>query len=92
MEEIKLDKSSYDMFIFKGDLAIECYFDIDNNKDKYIGLYKQFCKDINKYLKLTVKDEKSKEKKVNEIKSIIITLGKENFSVYEDEYIEYIGN
>ena len=34
MEEIKLDKRCYDMFIFRGVLALECYFDIDNNKGK----------------------------------------------------------
>ena len=90
MEEIKIDKNCYGMFVFRGDLAPESYFDIDNNKNKYIELYKQFCKNINKYHKLTVKDEKSKEKIVEEIKAIIITLGKENFSVYEDGYIEYI--
>ena len=91
MKEIKIDKSYYGVFIFRGDLAIECYFDIDNNKDKYIELYKQFCKDINKYRKLTIKDEESTEKIVNEIKSIVTTLGKENFKVYEDRYIEYTG-
>ena len=56
----------------------------------YIELYKRFCKDINEYCKLTVKDEESKEKIVEELKSIIITLGKENFFVYEDGCIEYI--
>lgn len=91
-DEIKLDKSSYGMFIFRGDLALECYFDIDNNKDKYIELYNKFCNDINKYRKLTVKDEDSVEKMVEELKSIIITLGKENFSIDEDGYIEYIGD
>ena len=29
---------------------------------------------------------------VEELKSIIITLGKENFSIDEDGYIEYIGD
>lgn len=38
---------------------------------------------------LSIKDEKSKENIVQEIKSIILKIGKENFIIYEDGDVEY---
>lgn len=90
-DEIKLDKNCYDKFIFRGALALESYFDFNGNRNKYMNLFKNFCNNLRKYRALQVRDEESKEKIVNELKSIIITLGKENFSIDEDGYIEYIG-
>ena len=88
MENIKLKASSYDKFIFKGSLALEYYFDVNTNKDKYIK-FNDFNKKLKEYRMLSVKDEKSKENIVQEIKSIILKLGKENFIIYEDGDVEY---
>ena len=89
MENIKLKASSYDKFIFKGSLALEYYFDVNTNKDNYIKLFNDFNKKLKEYRMLSIKDEKSKENIVQEIKSIILKIGKENFIIYEDGDVEY---
>lgn len=89
MENIELKASSYDKFIFKGSLALEYYFDINNTKDNYIKLFNDFNKELKKYRMLSINDEKSKENIVQKIKSIILKLGKENFIIYEDGDVEY---
>ena len=89
MENIKLKASSYDKFIFKVSLALEYYFDVNTNKNNYIKLFNDFNKKLKEYRMLSVKDEKSKENIVQEIKSIILKIGKENFIIYEDGDVEY---
>ena len=89
MKNIKLETSCYDKFIFKGSLALECYFDLNENGNNYIELFNDFNKKLKEYRMLSVKDEKSKENIVQELKSIIIQLGTENFIIYKDGDIEY---
>ena len=89
MKNIKLETSCYDKFIFKGSLALECYFDLNENGNNYIELFNDFNKKLKEYRMLSVKDEKSKENIVHELKSIIIQLGTENFIIYKDGDIEY---
>ena len=89
MKNIKVKTSSYDKFILKGSLALECYFDMNSEKNNYIELFDVFNKKLKQYRMLCTKDEKSKENIVQELKSIIIELGKENFLIYEDGDVEY---
>lgn len=89
MKNIKLETDCYDKFIFKGSLALECYFDLDKNGNNYIELFNEFNKKLKEYRMLYVKDEKSKEAIVQELKSIIIQLGTENFIIYKDGDVEY---
>lgn len=89
MKNIKLETDCYDKFIFKGSLALECYFDLDENGNNYIELFNEFNKKLKEYRMLSVKDEKSKEAIVQELKSIIIQLGTENFIIYKDGDVEY---
>ena len=89
MKNIKLETDCYDKFIFKGSLALESYFDLDKNGNNYIELFNEFNKNLKEYRMLSVKDEKSKEAIVQELKSIIIQLGTENFIIYENGDVEY---
>lgn len=89
MENIELETNCYDKFIFKGSLALECYFDLDENANSYTGLFNHFNKKLKEYRMLIIKDEKSKENIVQELKSTIIQLGRENFIVYDDGDVEY---
>ncbi len=86
MENIKIEKNNYDKFIFKGSLALEGYFDFNDND---IELYNAFNKKLKDYRKLSIKDDKSKENIVQELISIINKLGKDNFIIYNDGDIEY---
>lgn len=89
MKNINLETSCYDKFIFKGSLALECYFDLNENGNNDIELFNEFNKKLKEYRMLSVKDEKSKENIVQELKSIIIQLGTENFIIYKDGDVEY---
>ena len=89
MKNIELETNCYDKFIFKGSLALECYYDLDKNSNNYIELFNSFNKKLKEYRALLVKDEKSKEAIVQELKSVIIQLGTENFIIYKDGNVEY---
>ena len=89
MKNIELETNCYDKFIFKGSLALECYYDLDKNSNNYIELFNSFNKKLKEYRALTVKDEKSKEAIVQELKSVITKLGTENFVIYKNGNVEY---
>ena len=89
MKNIELNTNCYDKFIFKGSLALECYFDLDENSNNYIELFNSFNEKLKEYRVLLVKDEKNKEKIVQELKSVITKLGTENFIIYKDGNVEY---
>ena len=86
MENIKLDKNNYDKFIFKGSLALEGYFDFNDNN---IELFNDFNKKLKYYRILSIKDDKSKEEIVQELIMIINKIGKDNFIIYNDGDVEY---
>ena len=84
--KISIKKKNYDKFIFKGSLALEFYFDINNDN---IDLYHNFINNLKKYRKLEIKDDKSKENFVKELTVIIEEFGLENFTIYNNGDIEY---
>ena len=86
MEKIKIDKGSYDKFIFKGSLALEAYFEYnDDNKD----IFDEFNDKLKNYRLLLKKDDSSKEFIVNELILVFEKIGKEDFIFYEDGDVEY---
>ena len=60
MKNIELNTNCYDKFIFKGSLALECYYDLDDNSNSYIELFNNFNEKLKEYRALLVKDEKIK--------------------------------
>lgn len=86
MDNIKLEKSNYGKFILKGSLAVEHYYEMnDDNSD----LFDDYNKKLKEYYALSVKDENSIENMFKELKALIIKLGEENFTFYEDGDILY---
>lgn len=83
-----MEKFDQIKFIFKGSLALEGYLEAYGN-DK-INLYNEYCKKLRKYYALKEKDKKSIDYMYKKLKNLINMLGKENFSIDEDGYIEYI--
>lgn len=86
MDNIKLEKSNYGKFILKGSLAVEHYYEMnDDNSD----LLDDYNKKLKEYYALSVKDENSMENMFKELKVLIIKLGEENFTFYEDGDVLY---
>ena len=54
MESIKLKKSNYRKFILKGSLALEHYYE---NNNEYSDLYANYNEKLKKYYALPTKDE-----------------------------------
>ena len=83
-----MEKFDQIKFIFKGSLTLEGYLEAYGN-DK-INLYNEYCKKLRKYYALKEKGKKSIDYMYKKLKNLINMLGKENFSIDEDGYIEYI--
>lgn len=83
-----MEKFDRRKFIFKGSLALEGYFEVYGNGK--INLLKEYNEKLRKYYALKEKDKKSIDYMYKELKNLINMLGKENFSIDEDGYIEYI--
>lgn len=82
-----IKKENYDKFIFKGSLALESYFD-DNNEN--LKLFDNFNKKLIKYRSIKNKKTTDSEKIVKELLAILEKIGKEKFIIYDDGDIEYI--
>jgi len=82
-------KKNYDKFIFKGSLALESYLDVTNDNIKLIEMFNKKLKNYR-----FNKNNKDEEKKiiVDSLLSLIKKIGEENFAIYDDGDIEYIGN
>ena len=85
LKNMKILKSNYDKFIFKGSLALELYSDMNGNKE----ILNNFNDKLKHYRALPIKGEKSKETIVKELITIINKLGQEKFIIYEDGDVEY---
>lgn len=83
-----IKKENYDKFIFKGSLALESYF--DDNNDEYLELFDKFNERLKKYRSKTDKTTTDSEYIVNELMALIEKLGKEKFIIYDDGDVEYI--
>lgn len=81
MDQIRINKENYEKFILKGSLALESYFDINNNNKE---IYDAFNKKLIDYRNLEIKSEESKEKIVEDLISVIEKIGIDNFIVYDD--------
>ncbi len=81
-----IDKNNYNKFIFKGSLALESYFD---NNDDNKEIFDEFNNKLKEYRLLSQKDESSKELIVNELLLIFEKIGKDNFIIYDDGDVEY---
>lgn len=68
MDQIRINKENYEKFILKGSLALESYFDINNNNKE---IYDAFNKKLIDYRNLEIKSEESKEKIVEDLISVI---------------------
>ena len=82
-----IEKKNYDKFIFKGALALESYFD-DNNEN--LKLFEGINEKLKKYRSIKNKKTIDSELIVKELLALIEQLGKENFIIYDDGDIEYI--
>lgn len=82
-------KENYDKFIFKGSLALESYLDVTNDNIKLIEMFNKKLKNYR-----FNKNNNDEEKKiiVDSLLSLIKKIGEENFVIYNDGDIEYIGN
>lgn len=79
---MKIKKENYGKFILKGSLALEYYNDC--NKD-YVESFNSY----NKKLKEYRNNKLSKEEIVNELISVIETIGVNHFIIYDDGDVGY---
>ncbi len=86
MRTVKINKDNYDKFIFKGSLALETYYDIEKNNDQLI---KDFYLKLNNYRELNKKTNEDKENIVNDLISVMETIGIDYFTIYDDGDINY---
>lgn len=86
MESIKLKKSNYRKFILKGSLALEHYYE---NNNEFSDLYANYNEKLKKYYALPTKDEINIKNMAEELKTLIIKLGQEKFTFYEDGDVLY---
>ena len=86
MRNNMVDKKNYEKFIFKGALALECYFDATNENQE---LFDEFNKKLKDYRSLDEKTAKDKEYIVNILLSTFKKIGQDYFLIYEDGDVEY---
>ena len=86
MNNFIIKKENYDMYIFKGALALESYYDNENSNQE---LYDLFNKELKEYRELSEKNDEIKEKIVNRLFETLEKLGIEKFIIYDDGDIEY---
>ena len=78
--------NNYGKLIFKGSLALECYYD-DTSENK--ELIDSFNNELRHYRSLDVVTDSDKERVANIVLETIEKIGKEKFTIYEDGDVEY---